>query len=535
MMNSVSRRIPWLLLVASACGGSPGDGPSPMIDAGSSAGSDGAPPMIDGSADAPTTGCSAVNDSMRTRIGTATTADDYALTVTASSVSATSWGEIDNEAVVLEVWGAQRGFIGHLLLHQGQTQFDYKMHLGALAAGEDVLVKVSALTPSNVQRAASVCATSLVAVSTLGAMAAGVQHAPIFMWPPQKAFNDVPMIVGWSAVNSSYQTVMTNEDGGTAMSCGDGATGMQAEIAMWGRSTDIERHYVYSGTPAWERCTGFIDTNTNPLRTEGSHPILYYGDGHNRLFESRGGYGQTCGTGAPEMPDGTIAGWNVSNPGNDPSNDAGLVIVLRPLPVSLDALGYAQFVGRREALADHYAPWVYRLSSLELEREGKIDNVKTFGMSRYLYADVRVSDVGGSGDPYCAPPVSGGFVLRAVTADGTVISGPQITAAYASNGHHDWKRVAIALPAGVTAADIDHFVFDAYNNDGIYLTGLGDVFVATSDGTSNGAQIDYVRQGVMQLQYYVDDDSSGCSGGVNTGGPGGAAYTCVGSDIAIPK
>jgi hypothetical protein len=78
-------------------------------------------------------------------------------------------------------------------------------------------------------------------------------------------------------------------------------------------------------------------------------------------------------------------------------------------------------------------------------------------------------------------------------------------------------------------------VFDAYNNDGIYLTALGDVFVAISDGTTNGAKLDYVRQGVMPLQYYVDDDSSGCSAGINTGGPGGAAYTCVGSYIQVPK
>ena len=37
---------------------------------------------------------------------------------------------------MLEVAGAQRGFIGHLVLHQGATAFGYAMHLGALAAGE---------------------------------------------------------------------------------------------------------------------------------------------------------------------------------------------------------------------------------------------------------------------------------------------------------------------------------------------------------------------------------------------------------------
>src|SRR5439155_3403369 len=132
----------------------------------------------------------------------------------------------------------------------------------------------------------------------------GVIDAPIFRWPVQKAFNDIPLVVGWSKVRKSYQTVMTNEDGGTAEQCGGGASGMQAEIARWGRSTDIEGHYSYGATPSWERCTGRVDVTATPVRMEGSHPIVYWGDGHNRLFEDRSGYGQTCGTGTPEQPDG---------------------------------------------------------------------------------------------------------------------------------------------------------------------------------------------------------------------------------------
>jgi hypothetical protein len=273
---------------------------------------------------------------------------------------------------------------------------------------------------------------------------------------------------------------------------------------------------------------------TTAIQMEGAHPQLYYGDGHNRLFESRGGYGQTCGTGSPEMPQGALAGWNTANPGNSLAADDGHVIVLRPLPYDLDAIGYASAGGRREGLADHYAPWLYRLTALELARENKIDNSVTFAMARYLYVDVKVADVGGSGDPYCAAlGVSGGFVLRAVTKSGAMIDSSQITADYASNGNLDWKRVAIPLPAGTVAGDIDHFRFDAYDDDGIYLVGIGDAFIP-DPASGNSATLSYVRQGQKALTYYVDDDSSSCSGGVNTAGPtAGVAYTCAGSFVDI--
>jgi hypothetical protein len=475
--------------------------------------------------------CAAITDQTSTTVS-AGAADDYVLALTGSASSPTSWGEAGNEAVVLEVAGS-RGLIGHVILHQGKTAFPYAMHVGALVAGELLTIKVSALSAPNAVRGASVCGAHLTPV-TGDPLAEGIANAPIYRWPVQKTFNDVPLLVGWSRAKKSYQTVMTNEDGGTAEQCGGGASGMQAEIARWGRSTDIESHYSYGGAaPSWERCTGRVDVTTTSIRTEGTHPILYYGDGHNRVFENRSGYGATCGTGTPEKPDGDLAGWNTQNPSSAFADDAGKVVILRPVPVDLDALGYAQFGGRREGLADHYAPWMYRVASLELARENKIDNSKAFGMARYLYVDVRISDVGGSGDSHCTLTVSGGFKLRAVTTGGTEISSGQMTSDFTGTGH-DWKRVAIALPAGVAAADIDHFVFDAYDNDGIYLTAIGDAFIAVPDGP-NGATIEYVRQGTRPLAYYVDDGSSGCANGTNSSGPGGTPYDCAGGQVTVAK
>ena len=82
-----------------------------------------------------------------------------------------------------------------------------------------------------------------------------------------------------------------------------------------------------------------------------------------------GRYLELCGTQSDERPDGNLEGWNSNNPGNAPGQDAPYVITLRPLPVALDPLGYAQMGGHREKILDAYAPWVYRLTFLELERE----------------------------------------------------------------------------------------------------------------------------------------------------------------------
>ena len=477
-------------------------------------------------------GCVDVDDAAALVVGTAAAADDHALVLPATAASATRWGTPGNEALVLDVSTPQR-FIGHLILHQGNVRHDYGMHLGALAAGEQVRVRVSTLSAAGAIRKACVGPGTLTPAAALPT-GEGLVHAPIYRWPIQKRFDDVPLALGWSAARKAYQTVFTNENGGTVVQCGGGASGVQAEIARWGRAADIEGSFSYGGTsPRWGRCTGSVAFTDVQPRLEGAHPILYYGDGHNRLFEHRGGYGQTCGSGGAEKADGNLDGWNTNSPGTSLADDAGRVIVLRPLPVALDALGYAQFGGRREALIDRTAPWLYRLTAHELARQNSVDDSKVLGMARYLYVDVRVDDVGGSGDSYCSLNVGGGFKLRAL-AGATVIDGPQITADYASAGAHDYKRVAIPLPAGITAADITGFRFDAYDDDGIYLTALGDAFIPKLDGT-NGATLDYVRKGEKPLTYYVDDDRSSCVNNANTDGPGGTAYTCTGSFVDVPK
>jgi hypothetical protein len=69
-----------------------------------------------------------------------------------------------------------------------------------------------------------------------------------------------------------------------------------------------------------------------------------------------------------------------------------------------------------------------------------------------------------------------------------------------------------------------------FDEDGMYLTAVGDAFVPRAAG-DNGATLDYICQGTKERHDYVDDDRSNCHAGVNRAGPGRAAYTCAGSEV----
>ena len=459
-------------------------------------------------------------------VATAGSADEFALTLDAQSASATSWAQAGNEALLLDVLRSG-ALVGHLVLHAGAAKFHYGMQVGALAAGDAIALRVSARSAAGATRQARVCGATLQSATQLGAAGEGLKNAPILLWPAKKSFDDLPILLGWSQATQHYELVYTNENGGTTVSCGSGATGMRAELARWGRGADIENVYNYGATKNWLRCTGTATVSANSPRMDGAHPIFYYGDGHNRLYESRGGYGNGCGSGGPEKADGDLVGWNSQNPGNDPAHDADFTITLRPLPVDLDAIGYAASSGRREGLIDSCAPWLYRITDEELTREGKVDGVKTLPLERYLYVDVQAADVDGSGDRVCSATVSGGFVLRVKTASGATLDGPQMTSSY-MGGSPAWKRLAIPLDRQYAAAELTGMTFDAYDKDGIYLLAIGDAFMVRPRG-DNDATLERLRSGVKTFGVYVDDDNSSCVNGVNHDGPGGGAFPCAGS------
>jgi len=126
--------------------------------------------------------------------------------------------------------------------------------------------------------------------------------------------------------------------------------------------------------------------------------------------------------------------------------------------------------------------------------------------------------------------VKGGFRLRVIAKDGTVSNGPQMTATDFGGGGNGVKRIAVPLAPGVLAEDIAKITFDAYDDDGIYFMGIGDVFVPKLKG-DNGATLEYVNKGFKPANVYVDDDDSGCVGGKNT--KDGASYPCVGSAFTL--
>lgn len=467
---------------------------------------------------------------------TATADGEAILTVEASALSKTSWAEKGNEAVVLEVLREGKR-LAHLVLHQGQERFSYAMHAGALKAGDALTVRVSDLSAPKATKSACIAKATLSAPAAN--MLEGVAHAPIVKWPKEKSFNDLPVLLGWSRAGKSYQLTYTNEDGGTVALCGGGARGMRSEIARWGRGLDMEGVWAYGGAGRFERCTGTVPAAANAPRLIDDHPILYYGDGHNRIFESRGGYGEDCGRGDDKTPNGDFEGWGkTNNPGNDLGNDDPFTIVIRPVPVDMDTVGVTKYGGRREGIVDTFAPWLYRLVDSELARENKIDNDQTFPMTRYLFIDVYALDVGGGGDETCGPVsvtpgithVSGGFRVRAIAKNGAVSNGPQMTADYFGGGGNGVKRVAVPLAQGVKAQDITKIQFDAYDGDGIYFVAIGDAFVPQPSGT-NGATLEYVNKGMKSANVYVDDDKSSCTGDKNT--KDGVAYACVGSAFTL--
>jgi hypothetical protein len=141
-----------------------------------------------------------------------------------------------------------------------------------------------------------------------------------------------------------------------------------------------------------------------------------------------------------------------------------------------------------------------------------------------------VNDVDGSGDSYCSFMVSSGFRLRAHLAGGTVVSGPQMTASY-FGGQDNVKRIAFPLGASHPASDVKSIELDAYDGDGMYFLELGDAFIPKPIG-DNGADLAVVHAGATAVNRYVDDDDSGCTNGVNSGGPN-PPYPCVGGSTAV--
>jgi hypothetical protein len=160
-------------------------------------------------------------------LGTVAATGEYALKLRARASVDTRWGVKGSEAVVLEVLADGR-LVGHLVLHQGASPFDYSMHLGSLAAGTRVEARVSTLSAPATTAEACVESALLPSAVELGGDARGLTNAPVFLWPVQKRFDDLPLLVGFSDALGRYEVVYSNENGGTTTSCGGGSKGIRS-------------------------------------------------------------------------------------------------------------------------------------------------------------------------------------------------------------------------------------------------------------------------------------------------------------------
>jgi hypothetical protein len=245
------------------------------------------------------------------------------------------WGETGREAVALRLL-VDGEYSQHLFLSRGEEAADYHVRLGTLAPGRhEIRIERDAALSAKEAGPASID------VALIGLAAEGTDDfigqsmAPIVYARPNTVgqFTDLPLLM-WYEVQSTlrgrmfrYSVIFSNEDGGTQT---------DRLMATWGRTTDIE--FIYGVE---------VDAEGRTLREEfqgpghevpaftgqhqGRHPLLWVSTDNNMVSES----GPTKMRYAPEA-------------------------------IKFDLTDQS-----REAVMDAN-PWIYAISSVEMQREGKI-------------------------------------------------------------------------------------------------------------------------------------------------------------------
>jgi hypothetical protein len=258
-----------------------------------------------------------------------------AIAVVRAGCARCAWGEEGREAAALRL-SIDGTYSQHLLVARGARPADYRVTLGAVAAGRHTLhiERDSALSAKN-------AGAATVAVDDITVLVDGSDDfvaqsmAPLLHARPNTVgrFTDLPILMWYEIVPTArgrrfrYSVIFTNEDGGTAT---------DRLMATWGRTTDIE--FVYgveldaAGRVVAEEFQG--PGHEVPAFTgqhEARHPLLWVSTDNNMVSES--GPTRVRYAPAPERFDLT----NVS----------------------------------REAVMDRH-PWSYALTAEEMRREGKI-------------------------------------------------------------------------------------------------------------------------------------------------------------------
>src|SRR5438874_1908897 len=248
--------------------------------------------------------------------------------------SGCAWGEPGREAAALRL-SLDGAYSQHLLLARGEAPAQYRITLGAIAAGSHRLsIERDAALSAKQAGAATITVDEIAAIGDRDD-ALAQSMAPILYARANTVgkFTDLPILMWYEVAPTPrgrhfrYSVIFTNEDGGTAT---------DRLMATWGRTTDIE--FVYGveidagGRVLAEEFQG-PGHEVPPFRGrhEGRHPLLWVSTDNNMVSES----------GPTE-------------------------IRYAPAPERFDLTNAS-----REAVMDRH-PWSYALASAEMQREGKI-------------------------------------------------------------------------------------------------------------------------------------------------------------------
>lgn len=246
-----------------------------------------------------------------------------------------AWGEEGREAAAVTI-SLDGAYSQHLLLVRGSARAEYRVSIGAVAAGTHRLtIDRDAALSAHDAGAVSVESIDVVVTTPNDDEFVAQSMAPILHARPNTVgrFTDLPILMWYEVAPTPrgrkyrYSVIFTNEDGGTET---------DRLMATWGRTTDIE--FVYgveidaAGRVLAEEFQG-PGHEVPPFtgRHEARHPLLWVSTDNNMVSES----GPTT-------------------------------IRYAPAPERFDLTNAS-----REAVMDRH-PWSYAVAAAELRREGKI-------------------------------------------------------------------------------------------------------------------------------------------------------------------
>jgi hypothetical protein len=350
-------------------------------------------------------------------------ADGEAVATVRAGCERCDWGEQGRESVALIV-SVDGTYSQHLQLVRGAPA-DYRIALGPVSKGthrltldRDAALSAGGAGPATIEIAD-------IAFSTPGQSDyAALSMAPIVYARPNTVgkFTDLPLIMWYEIVPTlrgrqyRYSVIFSNEDGGTQT---------DRLMATWGRTTDIE--FIY-GVEVGDRDQILAEEFQGPGHEvpaftgqhEARHPLVWVSTDNNMVSES----GPTR-------------------------------IRYRLAPQKFDLTNQS-----REAVMDA-SPWTYAIASVEMRREGKIEDDPAPGHNaiadprRFAYVEA-CGTIGAAALALAigtVPTPSGGSVRLQPDRDLVWTSSDRGLPQYRIV-RDGCVRIATPLPAGTTPSDI---------------------------------------------------------------------------------